>query len=129
MADPELVFVYGSLMRGFDLHHLMKAGELLGAGAVDGTLVSLGRYPALVDAPGRVRGEVYRFDDLAAALDVLDDVEEFDPADPENSVYVRAARQVALDGGSDVIAWVYVYHRDAAGLPRVSGGDWRAHAD
>ena len=128
MAGPELVFVYGSLMRGLDLHHFMKAGVFAGEGSAEGALVSLGRYPGLVDGPGRVRGELYAFADLAAALDVLDDLEDYDAGDPDASMYLRVARQIARDDGSTTLAWLYRYNRQTAGMPHVPGGDWRSAA-
>ena len=124
MAEPQLVFVYGALMHGCDLHHHMKGGEFAGEGRVAGTLVSLGRYPGLIEGSGSVRGELYRFADLAAALDVLDDVEGFEPTDPANSLYVRVARRVQTDDG-DVDAWVYRYNGSTEGAQRIPSGDWR----
>jgi gamma-glutamylcyclotransferase (GGCT)/AIG2-like uncharacterized protein YtfP len=130
MPGPEFIFVYGSLMRGLDLHHYMRTGTFEGEGSTEGTLVSLGRYPGLVDGPGRVRGELYSFPDLAAALDVLDDLEEYDAADPEDSLYLRVARPVKRDDGIVAIAWLYRYNGATAGHVRVAGGDWRrADAD
>ena len=125
MPDPRCIFVYGSLMHGCELHRFMDGGEQIGAGSTPGALVSLGRYPALVDEPGTVRGELYRFADLPNALDILDDIEEYDATEPERSLYLRVACRVTLDAGGDVDAWVYVYNRDATGLPRIANGDWR----
>jgi gamma-glutamylcyclotransferase (GGCT)/AIG2-like uncharacterized protein YtfP len=91
-------------------------------------LVSLGRYPALIDGRGTVRGEVFTFDDLAAALDILDDVEDFNAADPDNSLYLRVARPITMDGGAIRIAWLYRYNGATAGLPVLSGGVWPGRA-
>ena len=126
MTVPELIFVYGSLMRGLALHDHLKSGSFRGEGWTSGTLVSLGRYPGLIEGDGRVRGELYAFEDLAAALDILDDLEEYDVTDPSSSLYVRVASDVIRDDGTAVSAWLYRYNRDPAGLPRVDGGDWRA---
>jgi len=129
MPEPVLVFVYGSLMRGLALHHHLKNAAYEGEGRAEGALVSLGHFPGLIDEKGRVRGELYSFDDLAAALDVLDDIEDYDAADPEDSLYLRVARPIARDDGSTAIAWLYRYNRPVAGLPRVAGGDWRSAVD
>jgi gamma-glutamylcyclotransferase (GGCT)/AIG2-like uncharacterized protein YtfP len=128
MADPDFVFVYGSLMRGLELHHHMKSGEYVCDATARGTLVSLGAYPGLIDGPDTVRGEVYRFADLPAALDVLDDVEDFDATDPDASLYVRVSREVTTTDGRAVNAWLYVYNRTTKGARKVEGGDWRAPA-
>jgi gamma-glutamylcyclotransferase (GGCT)/AIG2-like uncharacterized protein YtfP len=126
MTEPQFIFVYGLLMRGFELHHHMEAGTFVGEGQTDGVLLSLGSYPGLIDGAGSVRGELYRFNDLPAALDVLDDVEEFDATDPDASLYLRVARQVRLDDGRDVAAWTYLYNRTANAAPRIKDGHWRA---
>jgi len=126
MAQAQLVFVYGSLMRGLYLHHLMEAGTFVGEGTARGMLVSLGRYPGMVEGSGVVRGELYRFDDLPGALDVLDDIEEYDPADPAASPYVRVERPVTTSDGTQLDAWLYVYRGSVAGAPRIDGGDWRS---
>ena len=128
MSEPEFIFVYGLLMRGLELHHHMEAGTFVAAAATKGTLVSVGRYPGLVDGSGAVAGEVYRFADLPAALDVLDDVEEFDATDPQASEYLRVSRPVKLDDGREVIAWLYLYNRAVKGLPVIKTGDWRKRA-
>lgn len=123
--EPECVFVYGGLMRGFDLHHYLDGSSFVGEGAVRGALVSLGQYPGLVDGDGEVRGEVYHFDDLAAALDILDDVEDYNPADTDHSLYVRVAVPVAMADGGALNAWAYRYNRGADAAPRIASGDWR----
>src|SRR5690348_5639727 len=99
VADPSLVFVYGLLMRGNELHHHIESGEHVGDGRVKGALVSLGRYPGLIEGSGSVRGELYRFADLPSALDVLDDIEEFEPTDPARSLYLRIAMPVQTADG------------------------------
>jgi gamma-glutamylcyclotransferase (GGCT)/AIG2-like uncharacterized protein YtfP len=124
-AQTVLIFVYGVLMRGFDLHHHMAGAVFEGLGWTSGTLVDLGRYPGLRDGEGRVEGELYRLEDPAASLEALDDVEAFDPADPQNSEYLRVVRDVHALDGTIAPAWVYLYNRATAGLPVVKGGDWR----
>lgn len=123
-----MVFVYGTLMRGFSRHHYMSDGQFEGDAFAVGRLISLGEYPALLDGPGNVRGELYSFDDLPVALDVLDDVENFDPANPESSEYVRDARRVRRDDGAEILAWVYVYNLATGSAPVISSGDWRRRA-
>jgi len=71
----DLLFVYGTLMQGLPLHHLIAGRcEFVGEGTVTGRLLDLGRYPGAVpERPGNVRGEVYRLLDphLLASLDHL----------------------------------------------------------
>jgi gamma-glutamylcyclotransferase (GGCT)/AIG2-like uncharacterized protein YtfP len=126
--EPSLVFVYGTLMRGLSRHHYMSDGRLEGEASAKGRLISLGEYPALLDGAGTVRGELYSFDDLPVALHVLDDVENFDPANPEDSEYVRDARRVRRVDGTEISAWVYVYNRLPGTAPVIPSGDWRKRA-
>jgi gamma-glutamylcyclotransferase (GGCT)/AIG2-like uncharacterized protein YtfP len=127
-VDTALIFVYGGLMRGFDLHHYLAGATFIAAGWTAGRLVALGRYPGLLDGDGKVIGEIYRLEDVAASLEALDDLEEFDPADPQQSVYLRIVRDVHVDDGATMSAWVYVYNRDASTAPVIKSGDWRQGA-
>lgn len=59
------VFVYGTVIRGFGNHRLMNGASFLGHGTAEGTMYSLGAFPAVVraDRPGSsVSGEVYSVD-------------------------------------------------------------------
>src|SRR5882724_4504835 len=58
----DLMFVYGTRMRGFPLHRLLDGkAEDHGAGEVPGLLFDLGSYPAALRGPGGpLRGEAYR---------------------------------------------------------------------
>jgi gamma-glutamylcyclotransferase (GGCT)/AIG2-like uncharacterized protein YtfP len=124
-ADATFIFVYGGLMRGFDLHHHMAGATFVGEGWTPGTLVSLGRYPGLLAGGGKVRGEIYRLDDPAASLEALDDLEDFNPGDPDKSAYLRVLADVHAGDGATLQAWTYVYNQDAQGAPLVTSGDWR----
>jgi len=61
-AALDLLFTYGTLMRGFRLHDLMvERAEWVGEGRVMGRLIDLGRYPgALADDRAVIHGEVDR---------------------------------------------------------------------
>src|SRR5262249_2027949 len=49
----ELLFVYGTLMRGYGLHRLLAGrAAYLGEGEVQGFLFDLGAYPAALRGPG-----------------------------------------------------------------------------
>jgi Uncharacterized conserved protein len=93
----DLLFVYGTLMRGFRLHRLLAGRtEYLGEGVVPGLLFDLGSYPAaLRGAGGSIRGEVYRLLDpgLWVALDSA-----------EGSQYHRGEVGVRMSSGGDVTA-------------------------
>jgi gamma-glutamylcyclotransferase (GGCT)/AIG2-like uncharacterized protein YtfP len=78
MDRETYLFVYGTLrseMRD-PLHHLLeKQAFLVGAGAFQGKLYDLGRYPGAVRSRGkndRVFGEIYRLSEPQRAFKILD---------------------------------------------------------
>jgi gamma-glutamylcyclotransferase (GGCT)/AIG2-like uncharacterized protein YtfP len=119
--DGNLVFVYGTLMRGFPLHRLIEGRtEYRGTGTVAARLFDLGAYPAAVpDAHGAVVGEVYRLQDTGLWR-VLDSA--------EGPQYHRGEVEVRMADGRAVTACIYwcVGPLDR-GVP-IPGGDYRAHA-
>jgi gamma-glutamylcyclotransferase (GGCT)/AIG2-like uncharacterized protein YtfP len=119
-AEP-LLFVYGTLMRGFTLHALLEGrADFVGPGEVSGLLFDLGRYPAaLRDGGGVVRGEVYRLKDpgLWRALDSA-----------EGSQYHSGEAGVRLAEGRQVTACIYWYVGSLARAVPIPGGDYRAHS-
>ncbi len=127
MDGPALVFVYGLLMKGEPLHAHLAGAQFVARARVAGTLWSLGTYPGLTDGSGDARGELYRLDDPATALDVLDDVEEYDPSDPARSLYVRSIRRATTEAGAQLDAWVYLYNASTASAQRIASGDWRSY--
>lgn len=121
MNTDALLFVYGTLMRGFPLHPLLEGrADSLGDGEVAGLLFDLGRYPAaLRDGGGVVRGEVYRLKDPALwrALDSA-----------EGSQYHRREVGVRMAGGRQVTACIYWYVGPLDRAVPIPGGDYRAHS-
>lgn len=116
MANTMLVFVYGSLLRGGQYHHLIRGAPCEGPARTAPlfTLVDLGPYPALV--PGgctAVHGELYKADDaLLQRLDELEGHPDF---------YQRQI--IPLDDGRTAQSYLLAQSR---GEPIVSG-DWRTH--
>jgi gamma-glutamylaminecyclotransferase len=103
---PQLIFVYGSLKRGYALNNLL-GGQCYLSDAITAPLyrlVDLGTYPGLVDWPDglAVRGEVFRVDfDCLLRLDEAEGVTE--------RHYVR--RNVILQenfSDRDVHAWFWL---------------------
>jgi gamma-glutamylcyclotransferase (GGCT)/AIG2-like uncharacterized protein YtfP len=116
----DLLFTYGTLMRGFPLHRLLEGvTEYVGAGQVTARLVDLGPYPgAIPDAQGCVRGEVYRVT-RPGAWAVLDSV--------EGPQYHRREVTVRMDGDRAAAAHIYWYVGPVDRTVPVPGGDYRAH--
>jgi len=119
VAD-DLLFVYGTLMRGFRLHRLLEGrAEYLGDGEVAGLLFDLGSYPAALRAEGKgIRGEVYRLPEpgLWVTLDSA-----------EGSQYHRGEVGVRMLSGGQVTASIYWYVGPLGGGVPIPGGDYRAH--
>src|SRR5262249_28534625 len=116
----DLLFVYGTLMRGFPLHRLLAAADFVGEGTARGLLFDLGPYPAAVPDPGRpLHGEVYRIGDPSRWA-------RRDSA--EGAQYHRREPQVRLTGGREVAAHIYWYAGPVGhGVP-IPDGDYRARA-
>lgn len=71
------VFVYGSLKKGYALHHLLEDQQFLGLARTLPLyrIYDLGEYPGLIDVPDglEIHGEVYEVS--AEALERLDAAE------------------------------------------------------
>jgi gamma-glutamylcyclotransferase (GGCT)/AIG2-like uncharacterized protein YtfP len=90
-----LIFVYGSLKRGYGLHHLLEDQAFIGCARTKPLyrLFDLGSYPGIVDWPDglSVHGEVHRV--TAGCLLTLDDAEGV-----EDGLYAR--REIQIDPSS-----------------------------
>jgi len=111
-AECHLLFVYGTLRRGFELHHhLPRLGaRFLTEARVAAELIDRGRFPGARPAARKgkwVRGELFQLRQPASDLRVLDKVEGFIPGAPKRSEFVRTAAEVILNNGSRRRAWIY----------------------
>jgi len=126
----DAVFVYGTLLRGERLNHLIQAANprWIAAARTPGRLVDLGAYPGLIPARRRgqwVAGEYVEFEALESVLPRLDSVEEYQPAAETQSLYVRRVVPVTLEDGAERRAWAYLYNRPFDPRRILPGGDWR----
>lgn len=111
-ANRQLLFVYGLLRRGFELHHhLTRLGaRFLAEAKVAARLYRLRCYRGARPTSRRgnwVRGEIFELHKPAHSLKVLDKVEEFMPYAPERSEFVRARVEVVMNNGGRQQAWIY----------------------
>ena len=125
------LFVYGSLMRGQEAHHLldeMRGARRIGRASIRARLFDLRRYPAAVHADvGRVHGEIWELDSRPGALARLDRYEAFDRQRANKSLFVRQHAAVRLPDGTVVRAWAYFLRRLPMTAAVIENGDWRAH--
>lgn len=120
-SSAELLFTYGTLMRGFRLHRLLTGrAEFLSRGQVRARIIDLGSYPGAVrDPAATAHGEVYRVVDPALWA-VLDSA--------EGPQYHRRVVTVRGEDGRELAASIYWYIGPLdRGVP-IPGGDYRAHA-
>ncbi len=103
---PDL-FVYGTLMPGYgNYRRIADHVRSVRPGTIQGILVDLGAFPALLHGEGIVKGMVLAVD--AEALRITDVIEGYHP-DREHSLYIRKQADVDLGGGETVNAWTYFF--------------------
>jgi gamma-glutamylcyclotransferase (GGCT)/AIG2-like uncharacterized protein YtfP len=111
----DLLFVYGTLRResSHPLARLLaENAEWLGFAYFSGRLFDLDAYPGAVpsgDPAHRVRGDLYRLNDPAAMLPLLDRYEEFGEEFPEPNEFIRSLQAVRFQGCA-LKAWIYLYN-------------------
>ena len=122
------LFVYGTLMRGFD-HPMAKLlaanADFVGEATCCGKLYLVRHYPGLVlsnEASDIVHGELFRLrarDEMLGEFDMYEACGEgFRPP----TEYVRQIISVKLANGSSNEAWTYVYNWPVTKLPRIASG-------
>ena len=129
------LFFYGTLVEGSDnamareVHRLVSP---LGPATVSGSLFAVpdpqGWFPALIAGEGTVIGGLYEATSALTPgeLSRLDAYEEFDPHDPEASLYVRRQVQVTDGAGAQIMADVYLYNRPLpTGSCAIPSGNFR----
>jgi gamma-glutamylcyclotransferase (GGCT)/AIG2-like uncharacterized protein YtfP len=141
----DCLFVYGTLMRGFDhpMARLLSANaDFLGQARCRGRLYLIKHYPGLVpsDVAGDiVHGELYR---LRARDDMLGEFDMYEACGEgfeQPTEYLRRLLSVALADGtaaeartearteSWIDAWSYVYNWPVGHLPRIASGRFLEH--
>ncbi len=125
------IFVYGTLMKGFQNHELYLAERVLerSAGYMKGELYHLKYgYPAVIDGTGEVKGEIYLVKDIEKLLPVLDYLEDYNQPGQED-LYKREMREVRDDKGNIKKCYVYIWSPNR--LPElkevgrhIGHGDW-----
>jgi gamma-glutamylcyclotransferase (GGCT)/AIG2-like uncharacterized protein YtfP len=135
------LFVYGTLMRGFDhpMARLLSANaDFLGEARCHGRLHLIKHYPGLVlsdDAGDIVFGELYRLRARDEMLREFDMYEACGEGFQQPTEYLRTTLSVTLadssaaasSAASWIEAWTYVYNWPVDGLPRIASGRFLEH--
>lgn len=127
----DLVFFYGTLMRGFQRPG--RAGlddklNLIGRGWISAALFDVGLYPAAIPASDtRVWGEVHQMLAPGVVLSALDEIEGYSASEPVTSLYTREETPVTLSDETVAAAWVYFYNAPLGRAERIESGDYLAH--
>jgi gamma-glutamylcyclotransferase (GGCT)/AIG2-like uncharacterized protein YtfP len=128
----DFLFLYGTLLPGLAPPEIALAAVQLrfaAEGFVRGRLYDLGHYPGAVLDPAaehRIRGALFTLPEDPAVLRALDAYEEFDPAAPELSQFVRVRTIATLAAGGALECWIYVYNRDVRAARMIESGVWCA---
>lgn len=123
ISNDRPLFVYGTLMKGLQLHNVaLKGCTFLGEHRVEGLLLDLGWYPGYVskktlpDFASPVKGEVYSVPgEVLTHCDIIEG---------EGSLYRRTTIKLL---GEEQYVWAYELMK----LPRlweskiIKSGDWR----
>ena len=124
----DLLFVYGTLMRGFDhpmAQLLARSADFIGEARCRGRLYLVKHYPGLVlsdDADEFVFGELYRLRQPEALLREFDMYEACGEGFAEPTEYIRQMLPVTLGDSAASAAWTYIYNWPVAHLPRIASG-------
>lgn len=126
------VFVYGTLMRGFDhpMSRMLSDGaDFLGEASCRGRLYLVAHYPGLLhsdEVADVVHGELFRLRKIDEVMAALDDYEGVGPGHEQPPLYVREAVPVTLADGSVTEAWTYIYNRPVIEATRIVSGRFLA---
>lgn len=110
-----ILFVYGTLKKGFSNHHFLKDAEYIGNSALYGArMLNLGAFPGVVDGNDdeKVEGEVYRIDDKT--LESIDRL--------EGTPWLYKRESVEVDDLDDPV-FVYIYQGNQGDV--VPDGVWK----
>ncbi|MCJ7837635.1 MAG: gamma-glutamylcyclotransferase [Burkholderiales bacterium] len=111
---------------------LERHAHFAGEASYQGRLYRIDWYPGVIpsdDPKRRVKGEVYVLPQPELVLPQLDKYEECGPGFPAPTEYVREEKEVILNNGRKLIAWIYIYNRPVAGCEEIATGDFLSPKD
>lgn len=105
------IFVYGTLMKGFENHKNYLADYVLEErkGWLHGKLYHLPYgYPAVIEGDGIVEGEIFSVRDIQEVLFRLDWLEDYNQPEGED-MYIRMKRRVRDEFKNERMCYVYLW--------------------
>ena len=126
----EYLFLYGTLLPDYaaeEAAHVVRLFKHIGPAYVTGRLYDFGDYPGAILDQGSdtlICGELVGLPLGQSLIEEVDKYEEFDPSNPEASLFIRKKTKVMLASGESLTAWIYVYNRDPGDAPVVRGGNY-----
>ena len=123
----DLLFVYGTLMRGFDhpmAQLLSRSADFLGEASCRGRLYLIKHYPGLVlsdDPTDIVFGELYRLRQPEALLREFDMYEACGEGFAAPTEYIRQMLPVTSEAQTAEV-WTYIYNWPVSELTRIVSG-------
>jgi gamma-glutamylcyclotransferase (GGCT)/AIG2-like uncharacterized protein YtfP len=124
----DLLFVYGTLMRGYDhpmAQLLARSADFVGEAHCRARLYLVKHYPGLVlsnEASDVAYGEVFRLRQVNELLREFDMYEACGEGFAEPTEYVRRLLPVTLSGGAEIEVWTYLYNWPVAHLSQIASG-------
>ena len=109
----DMVFVYGTLMKGHGNHRsYLSKSDCLGKGEITGyALYAVSSFPGIVPENGeKVKGEVYQVD--------RDTLKRLDCLEGEGSLYLRKKVKVRVDD-QIVQAWTYIWNHETRSTEKI----------
>lgn len=131
-------FVYGTLMTGCSNHHVIPKNSIENIQKATINNVELyshisGEYPCMIEGNSKVSGEVItikesRLREALRAMDLLEDYDEDAPT--SENLYNREIKEVVLESGETIQAYVYMYNPKQKGLGEpIPDGNWKTWVD
>lgn len=104
-----LIFVYGTMMKKGEAHELLSRANFVSEASLAGSLYDIGggEFPAVtLEGRYRIDGELY--DVPETALPEIDAYEGYNPAEPEDSLFIRREVTVHLPNRKTEKAQAYI---------------------
>ena len=122
MIDSK-IFVYGTLRKRFNNHHLLASSNFIGAAkTVEKYTMYTSGIPFVAKSPeiSHITGELYSV--TPETLACVDELESYDPLSPEKSWYVREEIEVICDDGEKEKAFIYFNDKNMGRI--ICSGDY-----